>query len=81
MWRMLSGGAEVTGEATLPASVPAPLVDLITACVRREASERPSAGEAARALEPLVASPSGTSALPQARPPTLQRWLTSNTGA
>ena len=102
MWRMLSGGAEVTGgtggrggrsgardphaasayPTVLPAGVPAPLVDLVTACVRREPSERPSAGEVADALEPLVVSPSAASAPPPARPgPRLRRWLASSVGA
>jgi serine/threonine protein kinase len=79
MWRMLSGGGELSGEpAALPDHVPAPLVDLVRACAREDPSERPSAGEVADALAPLVVGlspPPPPSAPPVPRASRLRGWL------
>jgi serine/threonine protein kinase len=47
---------EVTPRALDPKVVPAPVAELIEACLRKEPGERPSARELANTLEPLVAS-------------------------
>jgi len=65
-----------------PEGAPKPLVDLVTACLRREPSERPSAGEVAERLEPLFVSSFATpSSPPQRRPAArLRRWLVPSGG-
>ena len=40
----------------LEADVPAPIMDLIAACLRREPSRRPTAKALGKSLEPLVAA-------------------------
>jgi len=62
----------------LPSSVPEAMVDVVAACVSSEPSERPSAGEVADALEPLLATASAPSPLIHSRPDgRLKRWLAS----
>lgn len=54
----------------LDPKVPAPIADLIDACLQRQAVERPSAREVAAALEPLVAALPRRFVLSRLRP----RW-------
>lgn len=78
MWRMLSGGEESSDNSTnLPGDVPARMRDLVGACLREEPSERPSAGEVADALGPLVLplSPPDSTAPPVPRASRLGGWL------
>lgn len=64
-----------------PEGAPEPLLDLVKACLRPEPFERPSAGDLADGLEPLVVSFAAPSPTPAARPAArLRRWLVPGGG-
>lgn len=78
-----AGGAPTApmDPAGLPKGAPRPLVELVSACLRREPSERPSAGEVADGLEPLFRSSAAPSTPAPARPAArLRRWVAASSG-
>lgn len=81
MRRMLSGGEESSrGPTSLPDDVPAAMRDLVRRCVREDPSARPTPGEVADALGPLVLAPSSaaSTARPEPRASRLGGWLASS---
>jgi serine/threonine protein kinase len=69
------------GPPVFPEGAPEPLLDLVRACLSPEPSERPSAGDLADGLEPLVISFPAPSSPPPARPAArLRRWLVPPSG-
>lgn len=86
MWRALTGSKAPGGDApspaaldptAFPADVPEEMVALVSACLREDPSERPSAEQAAVALESLIAALPRSTRRPAgrfARRPRLGRW-------